>query len=568
MFGVGFPPVGLILASMLSVVPLVVAGVTTQRPVRTALGVWIGAMPAWLFYQWWMRDVTALGMPLLVVHLAMYPAIFVLLMAWLEGATKRAPIWIGAGVCWAGLEFLRGHILWTGYPWYLIAQPSIATPAGRLGGSLIGMFGMGLIFAVLAGAVARVMLLERRRRNPSLLRRLGPLLALSALLGVLSLPWRAWLEPTGLPARASERSVRVALIQTNVPQSNREAWTGDQRVQALDEFEALTLQAASMDPKPDVIVWPETMFPGPLGLSRSVRENQPDPSELSRSADWRAQVMLLNRFAIDRVVAMQREAGVPLIVGSSALPDFAWQWNADRSAIEYATEVRFNSVFVIDDGVVRDERYDKQHLAPFGEVMPYISAWSWLEQQLLALGAQGMTFDLSAGGAPTVLGAGGVRLATPICFEAVMPKVCRGLVWNGDGRRADVLINMTNDGWFGEDWGGRWAHAMCARWRAVELGVPVLRAANTGISGGFDAFGRTLVTGPSDAGAIESTNVAGVVVVDVDLIEDGAFGRPLAARVGESPGWLAFGGTLVLALMGLRRRSKEQRGVHELHPAI
>src|SRR5690606_11264799 len=134
-------------------------------------------------------------------------------------------------------------------------------------------------------------------------------------------------------------------------------------------------------------------------------------------------------------------------------------------------------------------RYDKLHLTPFGEIMPYVHRWPEVQNWLLSLAAQGMRFDMTPGRAPkrlTVsLSEGGplksIQIATPICFESTMPGVCRRLVWAGEGR-ADVLVNLTNDGWFGDMEGGREQHLQIGRFRAIENRVPMVRSANTGIS--------------------------------------------------------------------------------------
>ena len=122
-------------------------------------------------------------------------------------------------------------------------------------------------------------------------------------------------------------------------------------------------------------------------------------------------------------------------------------------------------------------------LTPFGETMPYISNWEWLEEKMLAFGAKGMRFELDAGDEiervvfplrsnADVL----VRAAVPICFEDTVAPVVREMVWQ-DGRRvADLLINLSNDGWFGTDDSIRAMHELCARWRAHPTVVSIVRS--------------------------------------------------------------------------------------------
>ncbi|MEQ1890181.1 MAG: apolipoprotein N-acyltransferase, partial [Alphaproteobacteria bacterium] len=140
-----------------------------------------------------------------------------------------------------------------------------------------------------------------------------------------------------------------------------------------------------------------------------------------------------------------------------------------------------NSLAVVDgDGGVASI-YDKTHLVPFGEYLPF-------PKILAAIGLKKLTVDLgsfAAGAGPKTLTAPGLPPFSPlICYEAIFP----GAVVDADNRPA-WLLNITNDAWFG-DTGGPYQHLAQARMRAVEQGLPLVRAANTGISGVFDAFGR------------------------------------------------------------------------------
>ena len=137
---------------------------------------------------------------------------------------------------------------------------------------------------------------------------------------------------------------------------------------------------------------------------------------------------------------------------------------------------------------------------PFGEVIPLLWRWQTLQSWVVHLGAEGMEFELSPGSRyggidiPITrpdLGRTSIRAATPICYEATRSDLCRKLV-RGDsgGGRAELLINFSNDGWFGWWDGGRRQHLLCARWRCVELGIPMVRCVNTGVSCQIDQRGQ------------------------------------------------------------------------------
>ena len=128
--------------------------------------------------------------------------------------------------------------------------------------------------------------------------------------------------------------------------------------------------------------------------------------------------------------------------------------------------------------------------------MPLISKWPWLEERLLALGAAGMSFNLDAGTNPQPFSLnhaeGLISIATPICFEDTVPSACRNLIWRNGRKAADVIVNASNDGWFGSFDCVRRMHLEVARFRAIENRVPLLRAANTGISAHVDSSGRVI----------------------------------------------------------------------------
>lgn len=237
-----------------------------------------------------------------------------------------------------------------------------------------------------------------------------------------------------------------------------------------------------------------------------------------------------------------------------------------------------NGVAAEVDAIQYPARYDKIVLTPFGEVMPFVHRWPALQQRLLDLGAKGMSFDLSPGvdairfsipgrshwqpsravsAAPDQPSAGGgasparavFRVATPICFESTVSRLCRRLVWEpGTGKSADVLVNLTNDGWFGASIAGREQHLQIGRFRAIENRVPMVRAANTGISAAIDSAGRILVYGPNvalegrgDAGAPAPAMSEGVLVATLALDERSA----LFARIGDAVGALCLMLTVV-----------------------
>jgi apolipoprotein N-acyltransferase len=253
--------------------------------------------------------------------------------------------------------------------------------------------------------------------------------------------------------------------------------------------------------------------------------------------------------------AQQREIGVPMLVGEEALEGLKIQEDA-QGRVTFSQDKRYNSAYLIDRGAPSFSRYDKVHLTPFGEVMPVVSRWDWLEDQLLALAAGGMRFDLDEGTRLTVFeipapqrSEGTVRVVTPICFESTDPVLCRRLVFDGEMRRADIIANLTNDGWFGESDLARRQHLRAARWRAFELMTPVVRSANTGTSAIIDRSGRVVASLPA--------RTDGVLRAEIDLPTRGAY--TVHVRFGEWAGWACLVGTIGLVVAAALTNRERQR---------
>ncbi|GIW74211.1 MAG: hypothetical protein KatS3mg103_0733 [Phycisphaerales bacterium] len=443
----------------------------------------------------WIARVSAVGFFPAMLLQGAWTGLFVLLACWAlrrvcAGGRKGAGGAAGGSVlaealvlalAWSVVEVLRGSVLFGGYAWLLVGHPMIEAPWLRLGGAVVGAYGVGLLVAASAGALAGLVHRPARWAR-ALLAAVVPMGVLAAL-GVLA------------PAVGTARddAVRVGIVQTNVPQDNRMAWGLEDQLAHFERFERLT---ESLRGRADVVVWPETMLPGPPIGPQAVEQMR--RFGLVYRLDLPDRPTLPATWFVDRLLALQARLGVPMLVGATAVEGLALSVGPDGS-VRQEQQGLYNSVHAVVDGRLLETRYDKLRLTIFGEVLPLASRWPWLERRLLALGAQGMRFDLDAGRAPVWFelpvgsgdsaGASGtLRLATPICFEVSFAGLCRKLALGG-GRRVDALANLTNDGWFAGSDAGRALHLKLARWRALENGVPVLRSANTGISAIIDARG-------------------------------------------------------------------------------
>lgn len=526
-----FPPLSWWPAAMLA--PLPVLWVMRRAPVRPAgdaLWVALGSIPFWAYSHVWIIPVTALGYPFLVLHLAAY----VWLALWIVGRARQRWPALSAGatvpLVWTGVEFFRGRVLWNGYPWFLSGQPLIEAPCMAGVGAIGGVYAASLLVSLVCAATLDAATVRRPRLSSpgSGAVRLVPSLPRSVVLsgsaaGAIVIAGAAveliCLRPTGGPI------LRIAVVQSNVPQDNKSAAEVHELMDRWSRLSSMTLAAATAADPPDLIVWPESMFPG--GYLNAAAVEALDDAGLGwtlREGPLAGETIAVVAFA-DAMPQLQEQAGVPLLVGAEAAEGL----RVERAGNGYRLprDASFNSAFLVHAGRVDEARYDKLHLTPFGEVMPYISRWDWLEQAMLRFGARGMSFNLDAGTRPVTFTVGlrpspmrtdpdrdetVVRLATPICFEATAPNVCRHLAYQDGSRRADVLVNLTNDGWFSWFDPGREMHLLAARWRTAELATPMVRAANTGVSCVIDARGRVTRRGIDDGGA---ARVEGVMTANV-----------------------------------------------------
>ncbi len=486
----------------------------------------------WLEVQRWVSKISIAGYPVLCGYLALWGVA----LAWMvrrfacRPPSARLPLWVTLPIAVIALDFLRGEIVFGGYPWYEAGQAFVGWNVVAQSADLLGARGLSIVAAAFAGAIAELAKPGSRGMR-ALLGSMPILITLS--IGVLAYgSWRLK-QAENLPKLG-----RFLAIQTALPIDNKIGWSPQRQLEDVPEFARQTLAAwESAGPPIDLVAWPETMLPG-FGL---------DPATLEVLEDGG---FFPGRFFGEIAHGVAERTGVPLLVGSPAYVGLRedgerWGWDA-----------HFNSVYMVPPAPIGESeppRYDKLVLTPFGETMPGISRFEWLEQALLDFGARGMSFDLDAGSSAVrfeVESAAGERfaVATPICFEATVSWLCRSLVWTRGERVAELLVNTSNDGWLGDDDAARWTHLRLASLRAIENRTPMLRAVNTGYSAGIDSSGR-IVAGLDGANSRVGTGTGWVVA---ELPRDGR--RPLFALLGDRWAWLAVAAAAVLAVFTRSRR--------------
>ena len=528
-----FPPVSLWPIALVAPAPLIWVGCRCRgRPIRAAMLASVGSLPFWVFTHLYLINVTELGFPLMCVYLSAYCGIFVVLLNAILRAAPSLPAALAAPLAWTVVELLRGEVVLTGYSWYLAGQPLIDVPILAAPAAILSVYFVSTLVVALCGAAADSSGWSGRKRSSG---------GLSA--AVVISAWTFCSLVATLMPRPPSKPLRVAVVQTNIPQDNKTGWSGTERFDSFRRTSELTRQAALSVPKPEVIIWPETMFPGAalnpdaLGVeSKSkIAWKLTTPRQIG---DGRSTTLLARRWFSDELLKMQSELEIPIVVGAIAMENL----EIDESLTKLDSySARFNSVFVVNNGQVDPNRYDKIDLTPFGEVIPYVWRWPELQREVLALGANGMAFDLSFGSRPRTISLplkGSeqsqvlVRVSSPVCFEATRPRICRELAVHASDGPAAVMFNLSNDGWFA-DFTGREMHLQAARWRCVELDLPMVRAVNTGLSAAIDRNGRMIAFGPVRPVGEHAAKKDGVMTAEVPMVPAGP--STIFARAGFVP---------------------------------
>ena len=352
-----------------------------------------------------------------------------------RAARSRLVMVLAFALAWSALAWLRGHML-TGFPWNLLGTVWMPLDSMLQVTAVTGIWGLSLL-TVLAAAAPAALVPAPGEGAGTRARWTLPAVAAALLLAVgLGGAWRLAAAPAAGTAMVPD--VRLRLVQASIPQADK--WDPAQRQAHLRRY--LNLTRASGAGEITHVVWPETAL----------------PMFLSRTEGLRA--------ALGGVVP----EGGALLTG---LPRI-------ESPADGGAPRLFNTFMAFGDGGRTLARYDKFHLVPFGEYVPFED---WLPLEKLTAGRIGFT----AGPGPRMLDIPGAPPLSPlICYEAIFP----GNVTAPD-RRPGWLLNVTNDAWFGVS-SGPYQHLAAARLRAVEEGLPLIRAANTGVSAVVDPHGRIL----------------------------------------------------------------------------
>ncbi len=391
-------------------------------------------------------------MLLLAIYLGLFVAIYSAGVVWFRMLIPRYGLF-AAPCLWVTLELLRTYLL-SGLPWSLLGysqyrQLDLIQIADHL-----GVYGVSFLIVLTNVALAELYLwLMPLFRGFRPARLPWELVSTSAILVALS-----WAYSTSLIVNVgfeqAKTTIQIGVVQPNIDQAVK--WDKDFRDETIKRYERLT---ESFGPSTDLVIWPEASTP-------FVYEAEP--------------IYQL------QLTGIAERASAPLLFGSPAI-----RYDADRKPF------LLNSAYLLSPDGSLLGRYDKQHLVPFGEYIPLKSSLLFFLDKLV----EGIG-DFQAGPGPTILsflpkasGAASeshpVKFGVLICYEVIFPDLVRRMAASG----AEFLVTITNDAWFGES-SAPSQHFSMVVFRSVENHLAFARAANTGISGFIDPFGRILEASP------------------------------------------------------------------------
>jgi apolipoprotein N-acyltransferase len=413
-----------------------------------------------------------------------------------------ARVLVFAGV-FVGFEWLRGHLL-TGFPWDLVGEAWAAGSPPSQVAALVGAYGLSWITVAVVATPA--LLLDAAARLRGLAACAVAALALAGLYGFGAVR-------LAHPASVDPNAVLVRIVQANLPEIDHyDAATYAATVHAL-----LSLSDQPTRQRPDIVVWPERAIPGEF-------------DSYLAPGTW-------TRAAITAALA----PGQILLTGGY------------RSAVAppgvYAPQglVYFNSLLALrhdPEGLNPLALYDKYRLVPFGEYMPLARYLAPLHVEDLVHIGDGF----SHGPRPRAIDLDGAPPVQPlICYEALYPGFTRaGAI--ASGLRPAWIVNVSDDAWFGGTYGPL-QHLNLASYRAIEEGLPIVRATPTGVSAIIDSYGRSPAArrlGQGRAGVIDARLPPALPPTVFDRLGDGPFGLMLLLSLvaallsaARSPGWVA-----------------------------
>ena len=465
---------------------------------RAFLWSWLAGILYLTANMWWLVYVSGPGLVALVIYLGLYWGVAALIfrgMGWIEPGAERRPSAspfhdrtigvLSIAVVYTALEWMRGTFF-TGLPWLYLGHTQSPFLLICQIADVCGVYGITFCVATLNALVLLYVNGTRPLIRPTAT--VGGIWLFVILYGVYR-----WQETP----KCCSPGPTIVLVQPNFPQDNKgdKGATEEEREKFHIDATTAAVKAANKAGTPvDLICWSETMMPAiniemRTTLRRLDRRGK-DGSVIGTEADPFEET-------VAKITALAQHTHSNLLTGALFWDNLVFD-RADGSG--HFTDRR-NSAFLFErDGRMAAERADKVHLVPFGEFIPFKDSKTlrWLHDIFQSFSPYNYDYTLTAGSEdhavvmtidPARTGKP-VRLIVPICFEDIDAPLVAKMLRGPQGKNADLIVNLTNDGWFQANQNSQ--HLQAAVFRSIENRVPTARSVNTGISAFIDSFGRVV----------------------------------------------------------------------------
>jgi apolipoprotein N-acyltransferase len=386
------------------------------------------------------NNVTLIHFILLGVYFGAYFGLFGLALNFISRRTGMSSVFI-APLVWVSMEYLRSHAGVLGLPWALLGHSQyLNLPLIQIS-SFTGVYGVSFLIVMVNAALSEVILSSQGATQAST--RYWPTLVKAAIVPVFLLGATLIYGFSVISERVDRETISISVIQANIPLNLRMG--PELRELNLQKHIGLSKEAAARS-QASLIVWPETAVQGSLTQNANL---------------------------LKMISTLAKEAQSHLLIGVSMRQKFGSRESKKKN--------RFNSAFLVSPSGRIVGRYNKIHVLPFGEYLPYKDFIPWPSSYASLAG------DVMAGEEITLFDLNNVKFGVAMCWESIFPDLFRQFVKNG----ATFMVNITNEAWF-EKTAAPYQFMAMTVFRAVENRVSIARAANTGISGFIDPYGRVI----------------------------------------------------------------------------
>lgn len=365
----------------------------------------------------------------MVIILSLYIGLFGFLYHLIS---KRLPLpsSILAPLLWTSIELSRTY-LFSGFPWSSLGYSQYKTLPVIQIADITGVYGISFLIAAVNGSIMDLIMFRKTKRKSLLF---GPALSTILLIIAIGYGFQTLKEPD------AGRAIKISLIQGNIEQDKK--WDKKYQRDVFDTY--LRLTGESLKNNPDIVIWPEASTPFYFGRDKEYT---------------------------DKLTSFVKEHKIYLLFGTARVKSF------EKRKYSLA-----NSAYLLSPAGEIKGSYDKIHLVPFGEYVPLKKILFFVNKLVVGVG------DFVSGDRYEIFETPKGRFGTVICYEIIFPGLVRKFIKGG----AEYIVTITNDAWFGKT-SAPYQHFSMAVLRAVENRTPVARAANTGVSGFIDPYGRILM---------------------------------------------------------------------------